>query len=432
MSPEGRHERPLESTPGHRLGCRHGCTRWLRSSRLFTALALAFATLFGGIDVRAAQSEFPNPLDGPGAPTLSRSQTKKMGKAWTRLAAGRRTDAAKVVRKVADTTAGKLLALQIELTADGEAPIERLASLCASNPSYAAAWATLTVALEPSGNEADTLEAARRVAELWPESSWGQRASALESRWVDERVASARAFLVEGNADAALDVVNVALALEPASAVGLMTKAEALDQLNRHQEAKDALHPIAHAPSAQMLMARMAEEDGELLEAMQYYSAIPASTPGRNEALSRVKLEWRRQNLPAHVQDALASEKLTRAELAVVLVGLVPEANAIGGGSVPVLSDIVDLPSQREVVTVVRLGLMQVDLVQHQFDPDRKADPAEARSALTRLCELLRIKAPIWCTESSGAGESCTRLEAPLSGTALATVILQATHGGSP
>ena len=181
-----------------------------------------------------------------------------------------------------------------------------------------------------------------------------------------------------------------------------------------------------------MRLARWAEEDGRLYEAMRHYTAVPSDTPGRDEALRRVKLEWRRQNLPAHVQAALASEDLSRAELAVVLVGLVPEANAIAGGEVPVLSDIVDLPSQREVVTVVRLGLMNVDQLQHEFNPDEPADPLEARFAVERLCRLLDLEPPPWCTETSTAGESCARLERPMSGRAVADVILQATHGESP
>ncbi len=380
---------------------------------------------------QAAQLPFPSPLDGPGTPSLSRSQQKRIVKAWGRLEAGRTADAAKAARKVSDTTAGRLLSLQIELVRGGEPPVDGLAALCEANPGYAAAWATLASTLEPTGSEAATLAAARRVAELWPDSPWGQRVKTLESRWVDSRIADAMDRTEAGDTEAALELIDAALVLQPGNGRALMAKAELLRDMGRIQEVVDVLQPIANEPEVRMLIAQIAEENGQLFEAMQHYTAVPAGTPGRDEALRRVKLEWRRQNLPAYIQEALASKELSRAELAVVLVGLVPEANAIGGGQVPVLSDIVDLPSQREVVTAVRLGLLDVDEIQHQFVPDRPAEPAEARGAVDGLCRLLHIEPPQWCTNTSEAGDPCARLEAPISGRALADVILQMTHGES-
>ncbi len=377
------------------------------------------------------QVPFPSPLDGPGTPPLTRSQTKRIGKAWSKLEAGKTAQAAKTVRKVADTTAGSLLSLQIQLMSDGEAPLAGLSTLCAANPGYAAAWATLAAASEITGDEVVAVEAAMKVSALWPDSPWGKRAAALESRWVDSRIASARALTESGDLELALVQIDDVLMLQPTAGQALMIKAEILHDLGRDQAAEEVLRPIAEEPEARMLMAQIAEENGQLFEAMQLYISIPAGTPGRDQALRRVKLEWRRQNLPGYVQEALESDDLNRAELAVVLVGLVPEANAIGGGQTPVLSDIVDLPSQREVVTVVRLGLLQVDYLQHQFDPDRSTTPSEARAAVDRLCRLLDIEPPPWCAESSAAGDSCVLLESPVSGTALADVILQATQGES-
>jgi tetratricopeptide (TPR) repeat protein len=396
--------------------------------RLWVFLLVLGAAMPG----RSEALPFPSPLEGPGAPTLKRSQEKKIQKAWQRLQAGRTRDAAKVARKVADTPSGALLSLQIQLVEGQEPEIERLSALCEANPEYAAAWATLAAALEADGDQAAALAAGRKVVELWPWSSWAKRYPELEQRWVENRVAEASSRLENGDAEAALELADQALALDPASADGLLIKAEALDLLDRHQEAREVLHPIMHAPDAHMLMARMAEEEGDLLQAMQQYSALPEGTPGRDRALRRVKLEWRRQNLPTHVQQALASEALTRAELAVVLVGLVPEANAVGGGHVPLISDIVDLPSQREVVTVVRLGLMPIDNLDHEFHPDRLADPGEARSAVDRLCRLLDIDSPRWCNDGSFEDDACARLNNPMTGNGLAEVLLQLTHGESP
>jgi hypothetical protein len=97
-----------------------------------------------------------------------------------------------------------------------------------------------------------------------------------------------------------------------------------------------------------------------------------------------------------------------------------------------VISDIVDLPSQREVVTVVRLGLLPIDDLNHEFHPDRLADTGEARTAIDRLCRLLGTDPPRWCSDGFPANDSCVRLDAPMTGKSLAEVLLQVTHGESP
>ena len=218
-------------------------------------------------------------------------------------------------------------------------------------------------------------------------------------------------------------------ALDEGNREGVMVKALALIELDRDQEAVEVLSAIADNPEARIMLAQMAEDRGDLVAAMQYYSDLPEDTPGRDEWLEKVKLVWRIRNLPSYVQEALASEELNRAELAVILVGLVPEAHAVGGGQVPVLSDIVDLPSQREILTAVRLDLIDVDRIQHQFNPEHIVTPAEARVAIDGLSKLLNLDLPIWCTDNDEPGSSCVMLDIPIRGEAVADVILSTTHG---
>ena len=97
--------------------------------------------------------DLPDPLEGPGVPQLKKSEVKRLNKAIAKFSAGDLQGANKALRKVSGTAAAQLLRLQIDFAVKTEPPVEQLKALCASNPDYAAAWVTLTQALQTSGDE---------------------------------------------------------------------------------------------------------------------------------------------------------------------------------------------------------------------------------------------------------------------------------------
>jgi tetratricopeptide (TPR) repeat protein len=396
------------------------------------AAIAAVAVAAVAMGASAATVDFPGPLEGPGRPSLKKSETKRLTKAWNKLEAGDLTAASKLLRKVRGNPAGELLGLQIRMVSDDEPPVDSLVALCSNNRDYAAAWATLTAAKVRVGDEMGALEAADRVAVLWPDSPWAATAAELREQWVEDRLAAALDALNDGNPDRTLELLEQTNALDPENREALILEALALIDLDRQEEATEILLGMPDNPDVWFLLAQLAEQRGDLFAAMQYYTQLPADTPGRAEGLQRVKLAWRIKNLPSYVQDALASEEVNRAELALILVGLVPEAHAVGGGQVPVLPDIVDLPSQREILTAVRLDLMEVDEIQRQFDPDRPVTADESRAAIDGLCKLLNLDLPIWCTETDEHDATCVMLDTPIRGQEVAEIILQATHGEGP
>jgi tetratricopeptide (TPR) repeat protein len=375
--------------------------------------------------------DLPSPLDGPGVPDLKRKQIKRIEKAEKKLAAGDMNGAAKVLRKVRDTPAGELLDLQLELALETEPPIQGLSSLCAAEPEYAAAWATLAQAQENGGDELGALRSARRVTELWPDSKWAGKTTALEQEWVTGRIDNAQRELDAGDAERALELTDSALSLDPDNPTGNLVKARALLALDQDEAAEAVLVQLSESPEARWQLGTIAEGRGDLFAAMQYYESLPEDMEQRKQSLSRVKLEWRKRNLPDYVQTSLASEQLTREELAAILVGLVPEAHALGGGDVPLLSDILESPSRKEIVTVVRLGLMDVDTLQHHFDPTNSVSPAEAMRAIDRLALLLDVGQPRWCSDSAGNPPGCVDIDSPVRGEQVANVIIRTTHGES-
>ncbi len=389
-----------------------------RRGAILAALALAATSAV------AAQLALPGPLEGPGHPELKRRDAKRLAKAVAKLEDGDLAAASAAAAKAGDTPARELLELQIAMAA-AEPPVPELEQLCAGHPDYAAAWVTLSEAAARSGLESTALEAARRSAELWPESTWSQRAGELERRFVDDRITQAQAIAAEGQTEAALEMVDAALVLAPSDRTALLTKADLLGALGRTGDAAAILRDLGDDPEVLVRRARLAESEHDLAAAMALWGALPADVAGRDESLRRVQLEWRQQNLSDHVRAALADESLDRAGLAAVLVGLVPEAHAIGGGQVPVLSDIVGLEGQREILTAVRIGVMQADLLEHRFYPRRTVEPSEVRRAVDKLCSLLDRYSPQWCAEGAQETADCIALKSPVSGTAVANAVLR-------
>ncbi len=146
---------------------------------------------------------------------------------------------------------------------------------------------------------------------------------------------------------------------------------------------------------------------------MALYDSLPADHPERQGALRRAKRQWRLSHLPPCARTALSSPELTRSQLAILLVALAPQLESIGGSASPVLSDIVDLPCSRNIITAVRLDLLSSDSLEHRFFPNRTARGAEVRDAVDGLCHLLGLQAPVWCEEP---GSGCTVLSEPVSG----------------
>jgi tetratricopeptide (TPR) repeat protein len=373
---------------------------------------------------------FPSPVEGPGHPRLDRSQRKKVEKTQQLWRKGKPDKAVKTLRRLDSGPAQDLLRFQIGHSSRTSDQLPAVQRLTADHPAYAAAWMTLLIVARDAEDEATAYQAAGRVVELWPGSTWANQAEQTRRDWVDGRIARARKGLPTGNAEQALDEVHAALELDPGNHEGLMVQAQTLVELERFDDAASVLGQLGTDTEALMLAGRVAELSGDLVTAMDRYGAAPPETPGRDEALRRVQMTWRMSVLPAYVQDALASEEVSRADLAVLIVNLVPQVEALGGGTVPLLSDILDLPSHREIVTVARLGLLSVDRLEHRFGPDEIAEPDDIRSAIDRLNDLLGLAPLVWCN-SSAMVSSCMELAAPVSGKKVADMVMSLVHGES-
>ncbi len=365
----------------------------------------------------------PSPLMGPGHPQPARSEERRLAKAWRDLEGGRTDRASRRMEKAGTGPSAQLLRLQIQL-AEGGDPTVQLQQLVAVAPGYAAAWCTLSVAAEQAGRRQIAYDAATLATRLWPDSPWAARGARLRRQWVDAPLEQARRSLADGAPQRALEELQSALALEPDDPDLILVQARALMVTGRLQDAEDLLAPLLDNPPALMLAAEVAEKAGRLLVAMERYERVPSDTEGRNEGLERVRMRWRLSSLPRYAQTALTSRDLTRAQLATLLVNLAPSLETIPGGHVPLLSDIVDTPCQREILASVRLGLIDIDELEHRFDPQRPVRPTEVRVAVDRLASLLGVDPPGWCDSMVVISSPCTAVASPVTGQMAADVIL--------
>ncbi len=376
-----------------------------------------------GLVPAAAPVTLPSPLTGPGHPQPPRAEERRLAKAWRDLEGGRTDRASRRMEKAGAGPSAQLLRLQIQLVEGGD-PTVQLQQLVAVAPGYAAAWCTLSVAAEQAGRRQIAYDAATLAARLWPDSPWAARGARLRRQWVDAPVEQARRSLAEGAPQRALEELQPALALAPDDHGLILVQARAMMEIGRLQEAEDLVAPLLDDPAALMLAAEVAEKAGHLLVAMERYERVPDGTEGRDEGLERVRLRWRLSSLPRYAQTALTSPDLTRAQLATLLVNLAPSLETIPGGRVPLLSDIVDTPCQREILASVRLGLIDVDELEHRFDPQRPVGPAELRIAVDRLASLLGVDPPEFCDPAVVISSRCTEVASPVTGQTASDVIL--------
>jgi tetratricopeptide (TPR) repeat protein len=398
--------------------------------------------------------DFPAPDSGPGRPELSRAEKEHIDKGWKALLNGDAASARANATQAGDNPASELLALQSAMVARSDNPVSSLEQLTTAESEYAAAWLTLSVAAEITDDEAIALDAATRGAKLWSDKRWREREQRLHQTYIGDRIDSARELYKTEQAEAALDALQPALELDPDNRDAVLVKARALIALDQPDRAEVALSGLPRDPEVVRLSGNIAEARGDLsaamriysslpedpdaillavaiaerqhdwLTAMNLYTSLPDERPERGPGLRRAKLRWRLSVMPEYVQEAVDSPELERAQLAVVVVTLAPKVETLPGGQVPLLSDVMTLPSQNEILTAARLGLIATDQFVHRFHPKRPVTAVEVQSAVDSLARLLELESPRWCADETD-DQPCAAIIEPISGEAVAAIVIE-------
>ena len=439
------------------MSCRFDLLRRVTGATTFAAAVIGLLLAVGCASAPAsappARFDFPAPDKGPGRPELSRTDQKHIDEGWEALRNGNPSAARASASQAGANPASELLSLQAALIAN-DSVMSGLDRLTKDHSGYAAAWLTLSVAAEEADDEARALEAASRGAELWPDKRWTAREQALHQRYVGARIATAAVQYENEQPEAALETLVPALDLDPDNRDAVLLKARALVALDQPDRAEAALSGLPRDPEVVRLAGSIAEARGDLSAAMRIYSSLPEDPesillaiaiaesqddwttamnlynslpderPEKGTGLRRAKLRWRVSVMPEYVQEAFRSPELDRAQLAVVVVSLAPRVETLPGGQVPLLSDVMTLPSQSEILTAARLGLIRSDQFLHRFNPQRPATAVEVRYAVDNLARLLELNSLRWCTDET-ADQSCAAVVEPITGEGVASMVIE-------
>ncbi|MEN8164113.1 MAG: tetratricopeptide repeat protein [Acidobacteriota bacterium] len=368
--------------------------------------------------------DVPSPLTGPGRDLIDTTERKAVGGAWGYLLSGRVGEAQAAIARF-DSPQAELLRLQINLVGGPSSELQaQLESFVEEHPQYGAGWATLSTAAELQGDESTALQAARRSSRLWPSGPFEGRADDLQQRWVNDRVNRGIEVLEAGQPMEALSVTEQALALDPDNQPALLTRAEALVRLQQGPEAEATLSRLGALPEALTLRAEMASAQGHWQHAMDLLESLPEDHPGKNQSLRRAQLMWRMSILPSHVQEAVNSAAVTREELAVILLAMVPSLEVQPGGTTPLMTDIIDLPSQRAILIATRLHIMSADGAAMLFHPHRTVTRSESQTAVEAVCHLSGFSTPLWCEAEVSHENGCIMIGEPVKGLDLVEVLL--------
>jgi len=400
----------------------------IRQCRLFRLIAISLLSACATTSQvpPAPDSPYPSPLSGPGSPDLSRSVAREISEGWSSLVSGDLHEAQSRAAVAGGVAQARLLSSQVLLEQESYAEsVMQLRELTEAYPGYASAWATLSRAAEAAGEEAVALEAARKTSSLWPRSRFASRTDELTSKWITERARAAEAALENDSYEIALEQAERVARLDPGRADTSLIRAQALIALSRIDEAEPILADLGGNPDALLLRSSIATNNRDYQHAMDLLSRLPDGDPRKAGALRRSRLQWRLSILPGSVQNALASDSLTRGELAVLLFALAPELENTAGGTTPLMPDVVDLPSQRAILTAARLGLITPDSVDGRFLPDKVAALPTVQRAVETTCRLVGYEAPTWCHDATVVTSDCHQLADPVSGRKLTEMILK-------
>ncbi len=391
-----------------------GRLRWTGWVVVVSLGLLAAACTSTGPVARGVEPPFPSPLEGPGVPEAPPAVRQAVAEGWNALRTSGTDAALAASRRAGRHPLAVLLAHQAAYMDGATGLTGPLEALTGDHPGWASAWITLSFAAEREGDTELAARAAERAATLWDDPRWTARAARLRDAWAAPLVEQARMALENGDPESALAALGRLEEAGIRDEAIMELEVRALIAAGRDTEAKALLRQLPRTPERTALAASLAEKDGNWVEALRLYSALPETWPGRNRNLARVKLRWRLGNLPPSVREAFESPELDRARMATILVALVPEIEAANDRAVPVMTDVVGIPEQREVLAVVRAGIMEPLGWDSNFHPERVVSPESAAEIIGRLASFLGRPLPPPC--GSTATPDCLGFEAPVSG----------------
>ena len=258
----------------------------------------------------------------------------------------------------------------------------------------AAALATRAEGEAAEGRLRDALDGYREAARLMPEDErYRDRVAQLRAEFVASLRDEAESALQRGNLPSARRAALALVEADPDSPAGYHVLASAAETEGKLEDAFAAAR-TAHdrAPADTALteaLAALAMKTARFAEAEALYGDLARSDPAMAEMQEAARLEFQIQNLPPNARKAVAAPRVTRAQLATLLVTLVPEvATARVPPGAEVATDILDRPERNALVKAIALGFFSVSRETHHVGADVPVSRSEMPGHLRRVAAL--------------------------------------------
>lgn len=338
---------------------------------------------------------------------LTPAQKKLAREVWLRADAGNLPAArAKLSTWSGDHPIRLFLQLEIAFAAGELGLWSEVSAFANSFPGYRPAWELAVLVGEREGELLGASEAARRVAELGGPARFRRKSEELLSQFLVAREEQVARLLASGKAMEALEQGREALARFPEHRRLRELSVRAALAAGRNDEAKLLVLPLPEDGPGLELKAEVAAAQGTWDVAAELYRRLPVDFPGRCAKLRHAEEQARWQRAPARVHKALASQRLSRGELATLVVFYFPQVVEKAAAPAPLFEDLIGHPAQEEILVLVRAGIMSGDPLTRRFGPSRVVSPRELEAVVQRLGKMLGLASVSVC-QGGTSGNGC-------------------------
>jgi tetratricopeptide (TPR) repeat protein len=290
---------------------------------------------------------------------------------------------------------------------NAKAALPHFDSALQREPAYASALAGKGEALAALGREAEAIAAFEAATRADPSlTDLTRRIDVLKFRVVEQNLAAARQAARAGRADEAIHDYAAAIASSPESPFLYRELASVERQKG---DANAALEHLRKAAALDPADARSLEQIGEILETQGDFDA--AATAYQNSLAIEANADTERRLAALRERSALASlppeyraigdaPQITRGDLAALIgVRLAPLLQSRGGSGAVLITDVRTHWAAPWIMAVTRAGVME-PFANHAFQPRtvvRRVDLAQAVAhVLTRIAASAPTKAAAW------------------------------------
>ncbi|MGC8916061.1 MAG: hypothetical protein ACP5NF_03690 [Thermoanaerobaculum sp.] len=296
--------------------------------------------------------------------------------------------------------------LELEVAfAEGTQPLlGQVLAFAQAYPNYPPAWELAVLAGEREGELLEAADAAGQLAALTADSRWERRRKELEERALTQAIAQLQQRWAGGDPVGALSGARQLLERFPHNRPLRELGVGAALATGKLAEAKLLVLPLPEDAAGLELKAQVAAAEGAWEVAAELYRRLPASVPGRCPKVREAEEKARWQRAPERIAKAAKAARLSRGELAALVVFYFPQLAEKAAGPAPLFEDLVGYPYQTEVLVLVRAGVMTGDPLARRFSPSRPVSPRELERVLQRLVEVLGLPGAVVCRGEASAG----------------------------